>query len=839
MSKTRKVGDELKRSRNQIIKDVIKNNHDFFDHRIEDRLNSHQSFNSNGIDEAFFDIILEDENDDCKPLELLRTEIMNNGKIGFDTTCSDALKMLLGDLLLECVEKEKTPALKKVLNWIQFKLEPISKVKGLLREWSYEKSIGSDTYTPKWTGLTGNSQAMIRACEKDDFWMVSALMNFRIQLTDQIEDTFRIDDSEFKPCENDVREQFKNRFTARNFFTFPLSKRKYLEKANDILHHYNSFYAVSKPAYLIARAEKENKNKKFEMDVTPYDPISEAFHNLHIARIQSFRNVEYRNKFKTVKRESKEFIVKMLDRCENCSEARLFLLQDYKIDHYFTDAMIDEMPYPRIEVAVADKHEEFVAHDYCQQILREKWLQSDVTGEIMQWHSSKMYEKVFYFIDCVLLYPLHILMYIPTVFCGGYPKNKEGYQRQKTPEGDMEEETQFCCGLKLIRQSWLHLSFPINRFIANTISHLLFLIIIVLNSENPEDEDRKIDPDWYDFGIIVMAVGFLATECRDLWKRFKGKNFSFWNFFGISLYLILLGSKATIVIGYVLGCGELDIPVGRILQDCKLDTPDEHGRNSPVVVGYSFLGIGITMSFIKLIYFCQIDPTTGPIAISIKKIVKDIVLVTVTHLIFLFSFGLGIYYIMQATNDEKCEEKDRHMFRTPGDSFKALFWNLFDPGKIEQLGCKSIPEKAPRYLGMGLFFMFLLFNVVILMNALIAIMNSTLNAVNMDKIKQWKFARTGIWLQYISTNFILPCPFNLIEFLVLFVRFVYAKCTCQPKEQKNLRKEWNTARYMSLVEKLSERYRIHEEDSDKNDITREDIENTKQDIIHALRKSYG
>lgn len=44
---------------------------------------------------------------------------------------------------------------------------------------------------------------------------------------------------------------------------------------------------------------------------------------------------------------------------------------------------------------------------------------------------------------------------------------------------------------------------------------------------------------------------------------------------------------------------------------------------------------------------------------------------------------------------------------------------------------------------------------------------------------------------------------------------------------------------MLLVEKLSQRYLVREEDSAANDITREDIENTKQDIIHAIRKIYG
>ena len=38
------------------------------------------------------------------------------------------------------------------------------------------------------------------------------------------------------------------------------------------------------------------------------------------------------------------------------------------------------------------------------------------------------------------------------------------------------------------------------------------------------------------------------------------------------------------------------------------------------------------MGFVRLMYFCQMEPTIGPIVISIKKIIKDICLVAVTHL---------------------------------------------------------------------------------------------------------------------------------------------------------------------------------------------------------------
>ena len=41
---------------------------------------------------------------------------------------------------------------------------------------------------------------------------------------------------------------------------------------------------------------------------------------------------------------------------------------------------------------------------------------------------------------------------------------------------------------------------------------------------------------------------------------------------------------------------------------------------------------------------------------------------------------------------------------------------------------------------------------------------------------------------------------------------------------------------MQLMDELSKRYLLREEDSDTNDITREDIENHKQEIMNFQKK---
>ena len=57
-------------------------------------------------------------------------------------------------------------------------------------------------------------------------------------------------------------------------------------------------------------------------------------------------------------------------------------------------------------------------------------------------------------------------------------------------------------------------------------------------------------------------------------------------------------------------------------------------------------------------------------------------------------------------------------------------------------------------------------NVMILMNLLIAMMNATMIKVQAEKVKEWKFARTGIWLKFFARDLVMPVPFNLVENLI-------------------------------------------------------------------------
>ena len=64
-----------------------------------------------------------------------------------------------------------------------------------------------------------------------------------------------------------------------------------------------------------------------------------------------------------------------------------------------------------------------------------------------------------------------------------------------------------------------------------------------------------------------------------------------------------------------------------------------------------------------------------------------------------------------------------------------LFMNfLTDPGSIEIFGCTKIPQKPQRYLAMGLFGVYLIATIIILVNLLIAMMNTTITNIHNQKV---------------------------------------------------------------------------------------------------------
>ena len=76
-------------------------------------------------------------------------------------------------------------------------------------------------------------------------------------------------------------------------------------------------------------------------------------------------------------------------------------------------------------------------------------------------------------------------------------------------------------------------------------------------------------------------------------------------------------------------------------------------------------------------------------------------------------------------------------------------------------------------------------------------------------------------------NSYLPSPFNIIEALI--------KASCCCKEEKNEPSMADRKSHFALLEKLSNKYITREEDVELRDITVEDVNNARNEIISQYR----
>ena len=183
------------------------------------------------------------------------------------------LKKMFIELLLHCVESEKSSALKRILLWIKDIVASNETLENLV---TYKWNLGEQE---KEEGFIWNNKALIRASEKNNFHMVSHFMCINFGRRKGVDVVFQINDSKFRhdvsrgrfeiawfeyqtePCNEVLREASINQEFGGNFYILEIKKMKMLKKKEGnasfieslSLRHYKNFEAACSPALLISR----------------------------------------------------------------------------------------------------------------------------------------------------------------------------------------------------------------------------------------------------------------------------------------------------------------------------------------------------------------------------------------------------------------------------------------------------------------------------------------------------------------------------------------------------------------------------------------------------------
>ena len=625
----------IEKTRNGMVGDILSKNFSIFFPEpatfvIENQLNRDENkLRGSQVDEIFYKMILDDPEN---LLQVISKEVAKEAqRVALNRKHEKNLKSLLSELFTNCVEQDKAKTLEKLLEWIQnpqnWKLENVNtnSVYVMFKNWHRDDRDNGAK------GFTFNSSAMIRACEKNDHQMVSFFMEACIDC-DGTEIKFDLEDQTFQLKETKKRKKF-TQWLEDNSKMFI---GEYERDKKDILSHYRIFYATSTPAYLIAKFKKSERS---DSDLHSFDPVSEAYAIMETCEYQALQYEEYEEKFKSIKRMLKQFTVKILNCCEKIDEAKLLMSTD-------TKTKVCRLKYPRINVAIQKYHEDFVSHDYCQQILREEWLRSQYSKKIIQWHSTGYFDQGLYVFSCVILMPFHLILYPFARFLKRESEVLKDREGGNTNHAMPREEN--CCSVikNFLIETSLHFTYPINRFIANILSFLVFLsLLVVLAIEYLPSSENNFDfrLRWCDYLIIIYGFGFLGPEFSSIYKYFHKKRFPvpalLWPIFNATAIVCIIGSRFT----KLYGSENTSPSTPKILRATKMNTSlssasletslenicrihgfvvEECTIYHIISIGYCLLGVGSTMLVLKLFYYFVLDRRMGPVSISIRKLIK-------------------------------------------------------------------------------------------------------------------------------------------------------------------------------------------------------------------------
>ncbi|KAL7868207.1 hypothetical protein SRHO_G00095910 [Serrasalmus rhombeus] len=283
--------------------------------------------------------------------------------------------------------------------------------------------------------------------------------------------------------------------------------------------------------------------------------------------------------------------------------------------------------------------------------------------------------------------------------------------------------------------------------------------------------------------------------------------------------------------------------------------------SDPQIISEGLYAIAVVLSFSRIAYILPANESFGPLQISLGRTVKDIFKFMVIFIMVFVAFMIGMFNLYSYYLGAKYNPA----FTTVEESFKTLFWSIFGLSEVISVVLKY-DHKFIENIGYVLYGVYNVTMVVVLLNMLIAMINSSYQEIEEDADVEWKFARAKLWLSYFDEGRTLPAPFNLVPspksfyYLALrtkacLVRLCKAKshrhdnevemgmlnsrqkpdryrAHSRSREEYTLRKPIkNPTRYQKIMKRLIKRYVLKAQvDRENDEVNEGELKEIKQDI---------
>uniref|UniRef100_A0A8C8E1I6 Transient receptor potential cation channel, subfamily C, member 6a n=1 Tax=Oryzias sinensis TaxID=183150 RepID=A0A8C8E1I6_9TELE len=423
---------------------------------------------------------------------------------------------------------------------------------------------------------------------------------------------------------------------------------------------------------------------------------------------------------------------------------------------------------------------------------------------------------------------------------------------------------------------------PFMKFVAHASSFTIFLGLLILNAadrfagttllpnmthhQQPGASQMKLDPQllhrttttpftWMEILIVSWVTGMIWAEVKEIWSQGPGEYLvEPWNFLDFGMLAIFLASFSC----RFSAMKHADIAQTYVYKHNKtlLQLPPEihyftQARiywlpSDPQLVSEGLYAVAVVLSFSRIAYILPANESFGPLQISLGRTVKDIFKFMVIFLLVFLAFMIGMfnlysYYLGAKQNDA---------FTTLEESFKTLFWAIFGLSEVKSVVINN-GHKFIENIGYVLYGVYNVTMVIVLLNMLIAMINSSFQEIEDDADVEWKFARAKLWFSYFEEGRTLPVPFNLVPSpkTILGLSMALKSQLLQLKEKCNASKteiqltqvgdrkhsgfggSTSPTRYQKTMKRLIKRYIIKAQaDRESDEITEGELKEIKQDI---------
>uniref|UniRef100_A0A672GUG2 Short transient receptor potential channel 4-like n=1 Tax=Salarias fasciatus TaxID=181472 RepID=A0A672GUG2_SALFA len=444
------------------------------------------------------------------------------------------------------------------------------------------------------------------------------------------------------------------------------------------------------------------------------DPFLTAFElSWEVKELSTVEN-EFKSEYEELSRMCKQFAKDLLDQTRSSKELEIIL--NYRDD---INPLLDENTndLSRLKLAIKYCQKEFVAQPNCQQLLASRWY-----DEFPGWRRRHWAGKLITCIFIGLLFPLLSIVYLIS------PKSRYGLFIRK----------------------------PFIKFICHTASYLTFLFLLLLASQHIASAHPDFQgpaPTTVEWMILPWVLGFIWTEIKQMWDSgFEDYIDDWWNimdFIMNSLYLATISLK---IVAYAKYSGY------------KQRSNWEMWH--PTLVAEALFAIANIFSSLRLICLFTANSHLGPLQISLGRMLLDILKFLFIYCLVLLAFanGLNQLYFYYETNETckgiRCNQQN-NAFSTLFETLQSLFWSIF--GLISLYVTNVKPDhEFTEFVGRTMFGTYNIISLVVLLNMLIAMMNNSYQHIADHADKEWKFARTKLWMSYFEEGGTLPSPFNII-----------------------------------------------------------------------------